>query len=332
MKIAVCADIHAHNYGKYSSVSSDGLNSRLNWILLAIGEIIKKSKEHKVDALVIAGDVFHSRKSIDVTVLDAVYNEFLKEKELPMYLVAGNHDIAESGKRRYSIKVFSKLMKVVTVPKVVEIAGNKVGMIPWTNDPDKLSLVVTEFKKQHVKYVIGHLGIKGGVTGNHDYVMEGDIEPSIFSKFTWVALGDYHKHQVIKSNIYYVGSPIQHSWGESDDKKGFMIFDANGGEFIELEGFPRFITVRNEKDAKTVTDKDYVKVVGKSQDIKSIIIPKGAMKVEIVERNAEQKSRIQFSDETYKGILQKYAQVFPQDRVDEDFLVSVGLSYIQKGE
>jgi len=327
MKIAVCADLHAHNYTKYANVDTDGANSRLNWILKAIREIARVSKENHADALVIAGDVFHSRKAIDITVLDSVYQELISIKDLPMYLITGNHDIYEGG-GKISVKIFSKFMKVIRKPRTINIAGTVIGCLPWVSNKKTISSAVKVFKDDGVKYVIGHLGISGAVTGEQNYALSEGSEPALFRSFKWVALGHYHKHQTL-GNISYVGSPLQHTWGETGEKKGFMIFDETGGEFIELKGFPRFIKVTASNQPDDISEIDYVKITGKQEEIQNIKLPEGVKRIEVAERQIDDKPRIVFNDETYAGILNKYVELHEQAQVDQKFLVGVGLTYLK---
>ena len=328
MKIAVTADLHAHNYTQYSGVAESGLNSRLDWILRTLDMIVEKCVQRGVDAIVIAGDLFHSRKSIDITVLESVYKR-IESIDFPVYIIKGNHDIAESINKRTSVRIFSKVAKVVTTARIVNIAGTRVGIVPWTDSAKAVSKIVDEFNKQGVHYVIGHLGMRSGTVGSHDYVMEGSIEPSVFRKFKWTALGHYHKHQKLKHNIYYVGSPLQHTWGDAGDEKGFMIFDGDKPEFIPLPSTPRFIKVMSNEDAKGVRVIDYVKITGKREVVESIELPLSVRKIEVVEKDDEYTPRLDFDETSIKSIVTTYCRAFPQDVVDEDFLIKVGVGYLR---
>lgn len=328
MRIAITADLHAHNYTQYSGIAESGLNSRLDWILKTLDMITEKCVQRGVDALALAGDLFHSRKSIDVTVLESVYRR-IESIDLPVYIVMGNHDISESSNKRASIRIFSKVAKVITKARILTIAGSKVGIIPWTDSAKAVAKAVDEFNKKGVCYVIGHLALRSGVVGTHDFIMEGNIEPSVFRKFKWTALGHYHKHQELKHEIYYVGSPLQHTWGDSEDEKGFMIFGGAQPEFVPLPDTPRFIKVLSNEDAEGVREIDYVRVKGKREIVDSITLPPSIRKVEVIEKDSEFQPRLDFDETSVKSIVKTYCKAFPQDVVDEEFLIKVGVDYLR---
>jgi len=327
-KIAVCADVHAHNYVQYSSITKDGLNSRLEWVLQALSSIISISEDKGVDALIIAGDLFHSRKSIDVTVLDSVYS-VLSKSTIPLYILKGNHDISNDG-TRVSIRILSKIAKVIVKPSVVNVAGKSVGFIPWSDSPEYVGEKVRSLRKNGATCLVGHFGVKGAMVGAHEYVMEGGVQRGIFKNYEWVALGHYHKQQKIRKNVYYVGSPLQHTWGESGNTNGFMIFGGTAPEFVKLNNLPKFVRVTCEDDMQEVRDIDYVKVIADGDTI-SKIKPKSGMKViQTVAAEDEYKPRIMFDQTSVKGILRQYVEEFPHDSAESDFLVSKGLYYLKE--
>lgn len=328
MRIAVCGDIHAHNYSQYAATTENGLNSRLVWILKALASIIAISEERGVNAIVIAGDLFHSRKAIDVTVLDSVYS-VLSEAKIPVYILKGNHDISNDG-LRVSIKVFERIARVITTPTYINIADKIVGFVPWSDSPEDVGGKVRILRTKGATCLIGHFGVKGAIVGAHEYVMEGGVQRGIFKKFDWVALAHYHKHQKIRKNVYYVGSPLQHTWSESGNKNGFMIFGGARPEFVPLSEFPRFVKVTHEDEMESVRDIDYVKIVA-DEDTISRIKPRKGMKVIQVQSDEEDVNvRIAFDQTSLRNILDRYVVEFQQDMVDNKFLVEVGLDYLKE--
>lgn len=328
MRIAVTADLHLHNYTQYASLE-DGRNSRLEWILKAFDGIVNISVERGCDALVIAGDTFHSRKSIDINVLESAYKRLRDaSKRIRLIILEGNHDISEASRKSTSIQVFSEIAEIITKPVVITIAGSRIGFLPWT-DSRKKTASALKFLKKRATYLIGHIALRSGVVGVHEYVMEGGIEPSVFRDFEWVLLGHYHKHQCIRDNIYYVGSPIQHTWGESGDTKGFMIAGSTKPEFVELPDFPRFIKVRNPDDAETVRGIDYVKVVGSPAMTASLELPEDVKRIDVIEKSKDYKPRLEIDDTSLKTVITKYCRTFPHETVDEDVLIEIGLGYLK---
>ena len=104
--------------------------------------------EKNVDFILISGDLFHtSLPSIDRLKTTVIKLRELKDKKIPVYIIAGSHDFSPSGK---------------TMLDVLENAGLLVNVVKGDVIENKLKLNFTIDEKTGAK-ITGMLGKKGGL-------------------------------------------------------------------------------------------------------------------------------------------------------------------------
>lgn len=207
------------------------------------------------------GDLFDRRKYVNFFTLAECREYFFdKIQELGMHLhvLIGNHDIF--WKESLSVNSPSLLLKdysnitLYQKPTTIEINNCKVDIIPWIckeNEEDIYKFI----KKTESALCFGHFEIAGfqmyrGID-NHE-----GISADIFNKYKHVFSGHYH-HKSSKDNITYVGTPMEHTWADYDDPRGFHIFDGNT---LELEFIQNPFTIFEKiyyddtKDMKSIPD------------------------------------------------------------------------------
>ena len=92
--------------------------------------------------------------------------------------------------------------------------------------------------------LVAHCFAAGALAGDSEQAFVGlteQVDPDLFSRFDYVALGHLHRCQSPAPRVWYSGSPLAYSVGEADNAKGFVIVDIPGGkgepniEFVRLE-------------------------------------------------------------------------------------------------
>lgn len=267
--IAVTADIHADNHKPFSTILQDGRNSRLVAILDSVRWIAADALKRKCDFFCIAGDLFHNRRNIEVSVLSEVSKliEELSTQFKRVYILTGNHDYAFSGNNAHSTAAF-KRANVVIVDKVCveNIGGKKIGFVPWTATRAAFTKKLKRVKG--CDGIITHVAVDKAWAGPSDWEVEGDTEiPDLFKgKHRWVLMGHFHKPQSWEEPgriVAYVGSPIQHTHGERNERKGYWIVPKSGlPKMIYNDDAPRFVQVEKKSDLEKVRPQDYVKTAG----------------------------------------------------------------------
>ena len=313
MRIAITADLHFRD-------NTDKDSARLHHIVNAFRWIERAAYNKKAKALIIAGDVFHHRKSIPIGVLVAAYDA-LSECRMPLYIVVGNHDIDIKG-ATVSAQIFKKIATIIDAPEVHNIDGVPIGFVPWDNNITNLRKAI---KRMHVKYLIGHFGIAGAVVGSSEYEMNEGLSANIFDTYKWVVLGHYHKNQKIR-NVRYVGSPLQHNFGEAGERKGFYITAENDElRFITNNDSPHFITVETKDDLQYIGSNDLVR----ANEELAHKIPEGQLVKIIPKPPTTKESRLKFKSLQRTEILRQYIEYFPLDEVEPKILLESGIQYLE---
>ena len=128
----------------------------------AFEKAIDSCIEKNVDFVIIAGDLFNtSLPSVDGLKLVVQKLKQLKDKEVPVYIIAGSHDFSPSGK---------------TMLDVLESAGLFVNVAKGEEVDGKLRLNFTVDKKTNVK-ITGLLGKRGGLEKSYyEALMKEELE------------------------------------------------------------------------------------------------------------------------------------------------------------
>jgi exonuclease SbcD len=89
--------------------------------------------------------------------------------------------------------------------------------------------------------LVAHLFTLAGKTSDSERVFLGNAEqvnPALFEKFTYVALGHLHRSQKITDRMYYSGSPLAYAFDEAGTVKNFLKVEISALE----PGFPVTVT------------------------------------------------------------------------------------------
>jgi DNA repair exonuclease SbcCD nuclease subunit len=148
-KILYFADIH---FG----IRSDSLN-RIEICKEVVNQIIQKIIDEQIQHVIFAGDLFHSRVSLNVNTLTQALDS-IKEiaNHAHVYLILGNHDIHyKNSTDVHSIKLFNLHKNITVIEKPTEIVLNnekKMLCVPWMGDLNK-------FQEESYDYIVGHFDI-----------------------------------------------------------------------------------------------------------------------------------------------------------------------------
>lgn len=218
--------------------------------------IISKAKEINPDFIVVAGDVLDRHEIIHVSPLTRAIL-FLKELSgvAPVYLIIGNHD--RKNNRDFlsdehpftSLKVWDKNMKVIDTTYSQTINNKLFTFVPYV-EPGRFfdALNINETRKKIIikktvstvptvstpetlpgvrwkesEAIFAHQEIYGCKMGAVKSIV-GDKWP--ISNPLLIS-GHIHEYQEPQVNVIYVGTPIQHGFGDQNDKtiSVFKFFD-----------------------------------------------------------------------------------------------------------
>ncbi len=89
--------------------------------------------------------------------------------------------------------------------------------------------------------LVAHLFTLHGMSSESERVFLGtaeEVDPALFSGFSYVALGHLHRMQKITERMYYSGSPLAYAFDESNDRKAFLKIEVD----TRTSGYPVTVT------------------------------------------------------------------------------------------
>lgn len=230
-------------------------------------EILNIIDEQKVEAVLVAGDVYD--KVIPSAEAVRLLDDFLTRiaaRELPVFLISGNHDSAErvafgsrlmSSRQIYLSPVFESDVEPITISdRYGEI---NIYMLPFVK-PSLVKRVYLEEEiityqdavnaaVQHMQIdtdkrnvLLAHQFVTGAARCDSEELSVGgldDVDASIFDGFDYVALGHLHGPQKIgKETVRYSGTPLKYSFSEANQKKAAVIVDVEEKGKINIQQIP----------------------------------------------------------------------------------------------
>jgi len=199
------------------------------------------------DILIHLGDVFDSRQSINLRVLDSAMKTFEKISNiLPVYMICGNHDIYQQKSNEInSLKVFKWLKNVntFTKPAILKSSANnkELLLMPWQNLREQEKNIITTNKTD---FLFCHTDIQNLKFNRKVNINEGN-KTELFNDFTGVYTGHIHYSQHY-ANIRAVGSPYQITRSDIGNPKGIWLLDLKSDteEFFENNISPKFLKIK----------------------------------------------------------------------------------------
>lgn len=239
---------------KFFHLSDLHLGKRVNefsmldvqWDILQ--KIVMLAKEHKPDAVLIAGDVYDKSMPIveAVQLLDR-FLVWLNELGIAVFVISGNHDNAER------VAFGADLLKNSNV-HIVQSYNGKISPVTLTDEHGDINIWMLPYLKPSIvrkhfadkdiasytdalsaalsvakpdisarNVLIAHQFITGASTSESEELLVGgseNVDGSLFGDFDYVALGHLHRpQQVGRETMRYSGTPLKYSFSETDHTK-----------------------------------------------------------------------------------------------------------------
>lgn len=224
-------------------------------------QLIEQVEEYEVDAVLMAGDLYD--RSLPpkeaVSLVNQTLSRLINELEVPVFIIAGNHDSNERIEYLSGVAEAKQLYMEGTLKahtRKVSLKEADIYMMPYADhvlirqalDQPEIRTIeeavaaqveqITssdEFDRSRINMVMFHGYV---ISGSRTSLVESDserplsigtaewIDQSIFDAFDYVALGHLHKGQKVGSNrIRYSGSPLKYSKSEAAHQKKSFIID-----------------------------------------------------------------------------------------------------------
>jgi DNA repair protein SbcD/Mre11 len=233
-----------------------------------LNELIHLIKDSKIDAILVAGDIFdRSVPPVEaVNLLDEIMSKIVLDLKIPTVMIAGNHDSPDRIHFGSRLMGASKLSitgryKRDVRPVVIEDNFGEVNFysLPYAEPAAIRDQMENEDIHTHDEAMFRAVGsIKDNMNKNkrnvlisHTFAAGGEaseserplsiggssvVDASYFMEFNYVALGHLHRPQRVGSdNIRYSGSLMKYSFSEATQKKSIPIIDMDAKGNISIE-------------------------------------------------------------------------------------------------
>lgn len=236
----------------------------------ALDQIITLAREYKVDALLVAGDIYDRAvpPTEAVNLLDETLRRLVVDLKLPVILIAGNHDNPDRlnfGRTLFAARQLYIIGPVAahTPPVVLEDGYGPVYFAPLPYcEPLTATELSGEKKSTHEaalqwqveqmlqqipagarKVALAHVFLTGARTtpdSERPPAAGGATTVSIdcFKDFNYTALGHLHACQNNSPTVRYSGSLLKYSFAEASQKKAVHIVDLDGEGKVSVETIP----------------------------------------------------------------------------------------------
>jgi len=202
-----------------------------------VSYVIKE--KNNIDFIVILGDVLDTHERINLQALCRATN-FIRElaKIKFVFVLVGNHDRLNNKvflTEEHSLVGLKNNKNIQIVDKVLKY--REFLFVPYV-EPGRFqeALDTVDFDLNDIKAVFAHQEFYGVKMRNITSEI-GDkwpvSNPPVFS-------GHIHGYQKVQDNIYYIGTPYQINFGESEDK-GLCMLNINKDDFLLIRVYLPFI-------------------------------------------------------------------------------------------
>lgn len=258
--IVLISDTHFDNrtgFGKHlTNPEFPGCNNRFHEIVKAFREATAYAVKNDCEAIVLLGDIFHSRGMISIPIYNGVYSLFNEvSKQVPLIIYPGNHDYVDlkalhADKNLHSLFTYEKTVRLYDKASLVQLENFDLGIIPFSPVKDDLLFNAIDLKKglrkNKANMLCLHHSVAGAVTGPHEWKMPHELQVNEIPEWDFLWSGHYHQHQQI-GNLWYVGAPLHHDLGERTYTPGFVHVFPNGSwKHIENKTSPRFVSLETD--------------------------------------------------------------------------------------
>lgn len=242
--------IHVSDFHIGKKISEFSMIEDQKYVLRQIAET---AVHEKVDALLIAGDIYDKPvpPAEAVRVLDR-FLTFLSENKIPVIAISGNHDSAErlsfgaklmSTSQIYFSPVYEGQVQKICLndewgevwihllPFLRPASVRKALGIEITSENDAVCAVLDQMdidlSKRNV--LVAHQFVRGASVCESEELSIGgldQVDGSLFEKFDYTALGHIHSPQKIgHDTIRYSGTPLKYSFSEVNQNKSMTVVE-----------------------------------------------------------------------------------------------------------
>jgi UDP-2,3-diacylglucosamine pyrophosphatase LpxH len=202
-------------------------------------EILKEARVRGEKRIACLGDVLHFRYRVPAPLLNGLRDWCLDvvADGTELIFLPGNHD-------QYDITGRNALEPLASIPSVqvhthahYDNARNEL-WLPYRRSMDSTLETFAHFRFKEPPVCYAHAEFQGAFRNDGIRAKDG-LSLDRFRIFRWVLSGHYHQHHTVR-NVTYVGSPYQTRVDESNQAKGFVLWDGADLKFVERHWGKRY--------------------------------------------------------------------------------------------
>ena len=227
MKVAIIADLH---FG----VKKSDLTFQESQLRFFKNQFVPELKEQNIDTIIVCGDVFDTRQTVNVQTENVVIDLFKETlKDFNIHIIVGNHDMFTTTTTEVnSLKCLDLLPNVTVyeVPTDIKLGGKSTLMLPWMVDDTDFDQIVLK----NYTFCFAHLETVGFDMGGR--VSETGISlQTILDRIDHTFTGHFHCRSNCENldgkTFCYIGSPYQITRIDRQQERGYIVLDTDTEEY-----------------------------------------------------------------------------------------------------
>lgn len=221
------ADVHAGNSLPWAVKDPNTLiTDRLVDIIDVLKQMSCYALENSINDIWILGDLIDKRL-VDAVTLKLVTEELyaLRKHGLNIYIVPGNHEAGDAACRHFTVDAFSHMGVQVaglgeTPATCYEpVDGFEIVALPYM-PPMRAEKIISDHMGHTPNLMLIHQTIKGGMVGG--WTSPDGLDPAMLEQHAGEVLsGHFHTPQNITERTRFLGAPVQHTFGDSGEDRGY---------------------------------------------------------------------------------------------------------------
>lgn len=205
-----------------------------------LDQVLSVCKSHKVTTVLHLGDLKHHYSPVDVRVVNfgVRFVTTLRSAGITPFILLGNHDRVSMSVKSDNWFPALKAAGAITIGRPTYFHEHRLAAVPYVQDYRiarrwfrRIAAEAVEAKRKPV--LLFHHEVAGSmlnVTAKAETRLRlSDLRPETYQ---WCFGGHIHLFQRLADNVYYVGSPFAHDWGEANQQKGLVVIDGADMQFI----------------------------------------------------------------------------------------------------
>ncbi|CZG60719.1 metallophosphoesterase family protein [Legionella pneumophila] len=207
-----------------------------------IKTIASLANNHKVDAILVAGDVFDANEVSDTTIRKTL--NAMQEYKGPWILLPGNHDpaLAQSvWTRMKDLPERTDNIILALEPEPISVVDNKLLIMPaplrLRHEYRDLTEWYDSFQAPDSAFKVGlaHGSIEGFLPESAEIHNMISYQRTETANLDYLALGDWHGQLKVSSKAWYAGTPEQDRFHDNEPGKALLITLKEKGKEPKVE-------------------------------------------------------------------------------------------------